>query len=74
MCKKGIKKFSFFLKGCYKFIFRKHRRYTRISFIIYKGFKMDQYVFKLAAGLANLLDNLELYVCLEFSFDTFNWF
>ena len=37
----------------------KNRRYTRNAFIIYKGFKMDQNVFKLAAGLANLLDNLE---------------
>ena len=35
---------------------------------------MDQYVFELVAGLASLLDNLELYVCLEFSVDTFNRF
>ena len=35
---------------------------------------MDQYVFELVAGLANLLNNLELYLCLEYSIDTFNWF
>ena len=34
---------------------------------------MDQYVFDLVAGLFNLLDNLEWYVCLKFSIDTFNW-
>ena len=35
---------------------------------------MDQYVLEVVVGLTNLLDNLELYLCLEFSIDTFNWF
>ena len=35
---------------------------------------MDQYVFGLEARLANLLDNLEYYICLEFSIDRFKCF
>ena len=35
---------------------------------------MDRDVFELAARLANLLNNLEECVYIEFSIDTFNWF
>ena len=35
---------------------------------------MDQYVFELEAELANLLDNLDKYLCLEFSIGICNWF
>ena len=34
---------------------------------------MDQDVFELVVALAILLDNLEYYVCLEFSIYLFNW-
>ena len=36
--KKSIKKFSFLVKVCYKFIFMKQRKYTRNFFIIQKCF------------------------------------
>ena len=57
--RKGIKKFSFLFKVCYKFIFMKLRRYIRVFLLFRKVFKMDQYVFELVAGLGNLLLNLE---------------
>ena len=44
-----------------------------ISSLFRKIFKMDRDVFELAARLANLLNNLEEYVYLEFSIDTFSW-
>ena len=59
LAKKVLKKFSFLFKVSYKFIFMKQWSYTRIFLLFRKVFKMDQYVFELVAGLANLLDNLE---------------
>ena len=52
----------------------KLRRYIRVFLLFRKVFKMDQYVFELVAGLGNLLLNLEQYLWLELSFNTFNWF
>ena len=51
--------FSFFFEVCYKFIFMKQRRYTRIFSLFGKVLKIGQYAFELVAGLATLLDNLE---------------
>ena len=59
VCKKSIEKFSFLFKVCYKFIFVKERDTRGIFLSFKKVFKMDQYVFELGAGLANLLYKLE---------------
>ena len=48
--------------------------YKGFFYYLKKVFKMDQHVFELVTRLANLLNSLGKYLCLEFSIYICNWF